>query len=261
MSTKGISKDNFILFWSNLKLLLAGKVDKIEGKGLSTNDFTNEAMTKLNGIEVGATKTVVDSALNTQSTNPVQNKVIAEKINEITTQGGEPNKINTIKVNGVVLTPDSAKAVDVIVPTKVSQILNDSGFLTNVPSEYVTDTELTEKGYQTATQVNSIISGKGYQTSGQVNSIIDGKGFITNGQVDSKLKNYATKDDIAGGVTYKGQVSNFEALPKNPSIGDMYDVQDSGYNYIWNGTSWDDTGGTLKVEYCTNEEIEQIMAS
>jgi hypothetical protein len=34
--------------------LFGGKVDKIDGKGLSTNDYTNEEQTKLAGIEAGA---------------------------------------------------------------------------------------------------------------------------------------------------------------------------------------------------------------
>lgn len=38
-------------------------------------------------------------------------------------------------------------AVTVSVPTKTSQLTNDSGFLTAVPGEYVTETELTNKGY------------------------------------------------------------------------------------------------------------------
>lgn len=33
------------------------------------------------------------------------------------------------------------------IPTKTSQLTNDSGFLTSVPSEYITETELTNKGY------------------------------------------------------------------------------------------------------------------
>jgi hypothetical protein len=33
---------------------LQGKVDKVVGKGLSTNDFTDEYKNKLDGIEVGA---------------------------------------------------------------------------------------------------------------------------------------------------------------------------------------------------------------
>ena len=35
-------------------------------------------------------------------------------------------------------------------PTKISQLTNDSGFLTGVPSEYVTETELNAKGYLTS---------------------------------------------------------------------------------------------------------------
>nr|DAF55383.1 MAG TPA: hyaluronidase [virus sp. ctoC338] len=59
-----------------------GKVDKVTGKGLSTNDYTNDEKAKLDGIAEGA----------------------------------QVNVIETVKVNGVALTP-SAKAVDVIVPT------------------------------------------------------------------------------------------------------------------------------------------------
>lgn len=55
---------------------LGNKVDKADGKQLSTNDYTNEEKQKLAGIETGANKTVVDDALNTESANPVQNKVV-----------------------------------------------------------------------------------------------------------------------------------------------------------------------------------------
>ena len=55
---------------------LAGKVDKVTGKGLSTNDYTTTEKNKLAGIEAQANKTEVDSALSSSSTNPVQNKVV-----------------------------------------------------------------------------------------------------------------------------------------------------------------------------------------
>lgn len=51
---------------------LAGKVDKVSGKGLSTNDYTTAEKNKLAGLA----NTVVDSALSSTSTNPVQNKAI-----------------------------------------------------------------------------------------------------------------------------------------------------------------------------------------
>lgn len=55
------------------------KVDKVNGKGLSTNDYTTTEKEKLANIEEEANKTVVDSVFSTTSTNPVQNKVINSK--------------------------------------------------------------------------------------------------------------------------------------------------------------------------------------
>lgn len=62
------------------------KVDKVEGKGLSANDFTTKEKTKLEGIEEKA----------------------------------QVNTISSISLNGTALTPDSNKNVEVTIPeTKV----------------------------------------------------------------------------------------------------------------------------------------------
>lgn len=60
-----------------------GKVGKIEGKSLSTNDFTDALKNKLDGIDESATKTVVDDALSNTSTNAIQNKVVAEELKKV----------------------------------------------------------------------------------------------------------------------------------------------------------------------------------
>lgn len=64
---------------------LATKVDKVMGKGLSTNDYTTAEKNKLAGIAEGANKTTVDSALSSTSTNPVQNKVVNSAIGSLQT--------------------------------------------------------------------------------------------------------------------------------------------------------------------------------
>lgn len=73
--------------YSNFK----NKVDKVAGKGLSTNDFTTELKDKLDGVEEGANKTAVDAELSATSENPVQNKAVAaaldKKIDEPTSNG------------------------------------------------------------------------------------------------------------------------------------------------------------------------------
>lgn len=55
---------------------LALKVDKVEGKGLSTEDFTTAEKTKLAGIETNANYTVVDRNISAVSDNPVSNGTI-----------------------------------------------------------------------------------------------------------------------------------------------------------------------------------------
>lgn len=61
---------------------LKDKVDKEEGKGLSSNDFTNDEKNKLSNIEAKANKTIVDDTLSLESENPVQNKVVLAALNE-----------------------------------------------------------------------------------------------------------------------------------------------------------------------------------
>lgn len=119
MAIEYLDKSGLTLLISKIKTALNEKVDVVSGKGLSTNDYTSAEKQKLSGIASGA----------------------------------QVNVIESVKVNGTKLTP-SSKAVDVTVPTKISQLTNDSG-------------------YQSATSVESIITAKGYQTQSQVQSLIN----------------------------------------------------------------------------------------
>lgn len=70
--------------------------------------MTAAMVTKLNGIATGANKTTVDTSLSSSSTNPVQNKVIYNAL--------------------------AGKAATSAIPTKTSQLTNDSDYATK---EYV----------------------------------------------------------------------------------------------------------------------------
>ncbi|MBO4343770.1 MAG: hypothetical protein J5844_03840 [Clostridia bacterium] len=59
---------------------LAGKVDIIQGKGLSENDYTTAEKTKLAGIEAQANKTVVDSSVTENSENPVKSSALYNQL-------------------------------------------------------------------------------------------------------------------------------------------------------------------------------------
>ena len=71
--------------------------------------------TKLDGIATGATKTVVDSALDSSSTNPVQNKVIntalGNKVDKASGKGLSTNDYTTTEKNKLAGVTESADAV------------------------------------------------------------------------------------------------------------------------------------------------------
>lgn len=73
---------------AKIAALESGKVDKVEGKGLSSNDFTNAYKTKLDGIAAQANKTIVDNSLTSTSTTnalaAAQGKALKNLIDALT---------------------------------------------------------------------------------------------------------------------------------------------------------------------------------
>ena len=58
MSMEYLSKSGATWLISKIKTALSGKVDKVDGKGLSTNDYTTAEKNKLAGIAEGANRYV-----------------------------------------------------------------------------------------------------------------------------------------------------------------------------------------------------------
>lgn len=104
----GITNDK-ISDWDSIN----NKVDKVNGKGLSTNDYTSADKTKLDGIASGANKTVVDSALSTTSTNPVQNKAVKTAIDNLDQAIAEAKALRaSIAAYGMTKVTDSSAVTD-----------------------------------------------------------------------------------------------------------------------------------------------------
>ena len=93
--TKLIDLDLIAYFKSKLDTVLAGKVDKETGKGLSSNDYTATEKAKLANVAAGA----------------------------------QVNVLEGIQKNGQTITPVN-KIVNIPVPVNTSDLNNDSGFVT-----------------------------------------------------------------------------------------------------------------------------------
>ena len=99
----------------------------------ATTDALSQLDTRLDTLEAYdhstyATKDELKTTDDKAVSNAASITNLTNRLDGIVAQGGEPNTINTIKVNGVAQTIDSEKAVDISVPTKFSEITDDSGF-------------------------------------------------------------------------------------------------------------------------------------
>lgn len=96
-------------------------VQQESGKGLSTNDYTNEEKQKLSTLKTYNIATTEEAGL-LSSAN-------LNKINSID-EGAEKNVITKIKRNGT-LVNISNKEVDITVPTKYSELVNDKDLVSS----------------------------------------------------------------------------------------------------------------------------------
>ena len=165
----------------------------------------------------------------------------------------------------IVLTAEDVNALpsSTSIPTKVSDLENDSGFLSSVPAEYVTETELKAKGYATTSDVNDMLNAKADKdslatvaTSGSYNDLED-KPVIPSEYVlpiasSSQLggikvgSGLAISGDGTLSSTTSGGTTDYTALSNKPQINS---VELSG------NKSLDDLGIQAKGEYALKTEL------
>lgn len=293
MSTYKYLDDNGLIYYhSKVKALLNNKVDKVTGKGLSTNDYTTAEKNKLSGIADGAQVN--------------QNAFSNVKVGSTTI--GADNKTDTLELaagTGITLTPDTTNdkvtiATSLTIPTKTSDLTNDSGFITN--TDYASSgtggvvrigngaSIVSSSGILQATTTdsfnglgNNYFIGygtlKNYLThiSNEVatNKVTSMSSSSTDTQYPSAKCVYDAIQDAIGSVTGL----NFEVvqtLPATGTAGTIYLVPNSGTapniydEYIWITNAFEKIGTTAvdlsgyvqKTEMVaiTNAEIDTIVA-
>ena len=120
---------------NELETALDGRLDVLEAidhNAYTTNEVFNEYKTTVENTY--ATKDALAPVKQTADNAAAKVETLEDKIEEITSVGGEPNVIDYVKVNGTILEVEkdaegkSTKTVNVIVPTKVSDLTDDTGF-------------------------------------------------------------------------------------------------------------------------------------
>ena len=169
---------------------------------------------RLSQLEAFGTKVVADFS------------ALTARVQSLERAGGQPNIIEKILVNGIQLAVDGNKAVNFSVPTKTSQLENDTGFQNgedvDTKLEGKADSGHTHDGrYFTKEQVNSAIAGKAdtshthddrYYTESEMDAKLGGKAdaehshndlYYAKSEVDDKFSDVAAPawDRISGKPT------------------------------------------------------------
>ena len=98
--------------------------------------------------------------------------------------------------SGTVDLSNYAKKTDL--PTKTSQLTNDSGYITNIPDEYITETELNAKGYATTSQIPTVPTNVSAFTN---DANYASETFVTNKIAEAQLGGGSGTVDLSGYVT------------------------------------------------------------
>lgn len=156
-----------------LEMELLGQAPSTIGGTTNYNELSGKP--KINGVELIGNKTTEDLGIEAGkevyigSEEPTDEDVViwvdpSEEADKIPTKTSELENdsgfVNEEYVNNKIAEAElgsgdidlSEYAKKIEVPTKVSQLENDSGFIKSIPSEYVTETELNNKGYLTEHQ-------------------------------------------------------------------------------------------------------------
>lgn len=125
--------------------------------------------------------------------------------------GAQVNDLEAVQVNGVDV-PINNKIANIPVPTNNNQLTNGAN--------YTTMSAVEAKGYQTSSQVNTIVTGKGYQTQSQVQALINAAGHL--------------KKQIVQTLPTTGQSDIIYLVPKSTSeTNNAYD------EYQWIDNKWE----------------------
>lgn len=176
---------------------LVDYVKKVEGKGLSTNDFTDELKSKLDGLapydpseleaEIGKLETTLKTLVSGNASNAI------ESFNEIVAFLNSVSDTETL--SGIIAGINARIAgVEGKIPTKVSQLDNDKGYLTEHQdlSHLATKDELNGK-QDKIEDLEAIRQGASRTIPTKTSELDNDSGFLTEHQ---DISNLATREEV-----------------------------------------------------------------
>lgn len=205
--------------------------------------------------------TYYHNRINTVFATKTEVNSLSNRVDEIVAEGGEPNVIEIVKVNGTALAIND-KAVDVSVPTTTSQLTNNGDGTSNFATESYVNTnggKIDKIKVNTVEQtIDSTDKSVNITIPTNTGDLTNNSGFITNAV--ENLTNYYLKtetytqsevDNLIGAITTLN-IEVVNALPSsNISTTTIYLVPkttaqtNNAYDeYVYSNNNWEKIGDT-----------------
>lgn len=287
-----VSKENLSYFAQQFYARLKGIfVSQEAGKGLSTNDYTDEAQNKLDAIEDAAQENKIETVtFNGTSVEPDSNKNVAlvetdpvfaaSPAHGITAEDIAAWNSGSSSGSSAYHKPDDGIPASDMTSGVQSALTAAGTAIQSVSKTDGTYVKLTTGKTGTTASIAVNDAAIGTALAGKQDTISDlatirrgaeaGATAIQPEALSTTLGDYATtaamqtaiNTAVASAYIYKGSVANYAALPASgQTTGWVYNVEDTGMNYAWDGSAWDALGTTLNIETLQTSEIDTIISN
>ena len=267
---------------------IQSKVDKVDGFGLSSNDYTSQEKTKLAGLSNYTLPTASDTVkggIKVGSGLTMNGEVLSA------TGGG---MADSVEWDNVLSKPEFATVAtsgaynDLTGRPSLATVATSGSYadLSNKPTIPTVDVTKSYVDTQLATKANASNVYTKAEVDSKVSSVYRVKGSVasyanlptvdvTKSYVDTQLatkanaSNVYTKAEVDSKVSsvyrVKGSVASYANLPTvDVTIGDVYNVNDTGANYVATSTTptWDKLSETVDLSgYATTAAMNSALGN
>lgn len=182
--------------------LLGGKVDKITGKGLSTEDYTSSDKNKLANIEQEANKTIVVNQTGTSTTDVMSQNAVTVALGT----KADVNNLSTVAISGSYNDLLDKPSIPSVIPSVVQTTGSST---TDVMSQNAVTTVLSSKA--DSSNLSSVA------TSGSYNDLLNKPTIPTKTSDLTNDSNFVSSSNLAT-VATSGSYSDLSNKPTIPSV-------------------------------------------
>lgn len=270
--------------FADVETALADKVDKVSGKGLSTNDYDATAKGKLDGLanvksigsglnlntstgELTATgaSITIDTEMSDSSTNPVQNKVITSALGDKVDKNGTDSLMTAeehTKLSGIATGAEvnvqsdwnvSDSSSDAFVKNKPtlgtasSKNVAASGNASSTEVVMGNDTRLTDARNAADVSAWAKASTKPSYTATEVGAIASTEKGANSGVATLDSSGKVPTSQLPSYVDDVLEYNSQSAFPATGESGKIYIAKDTNKTYRWSGTAYVEISPSLAL--------------